>query len=279
MADELLSNFDHAAYLAAVERVIELICAGDVFQANLSQRLLFPAKRPALQQYLSLQKKNPAPFAGYFAHRDWAILSASPERFLQLRNGTVSTRPIKGTRQRGSVPEADLYRRDELRESEKDRAENVMIVDLLRNDLSRVCRPGSIRVPELCMVETYETVSHLVSEIQGELEEGRGFWDLIEATFPGGSITGAPKIRAMQIISELEQVARGPYCGSLFYLGFDGTADSNILIRTMTQRGGWLSFPAGGGIVAQSNPEEEYQETLHKVRGLVQSLQIAHPNR
>jgi para-aminobenzoate synthetase component 1 len=127
-------------------------------------------------------------------------------------------------------------------------------------------------VPELCLVETYETVSHLVSEIQGDLEEGRSFWHLLAATFPGGSITGAPKIRAMQIISELEQVARGPYCGSLFYLGFDGSADSNILIRTMIQRGGWLSFPAGGGVVAQSDPEGEYQETVHKVRGLMRSL-------
>jgi para-aminobenzoate synthetase component 1 len=268
----LLSNFDHPAYLRAVQTVIDYICAGDIFQANLSQRLLFPAQQPAVLQYQRLQKENPAPFAGYFAHQDWAVLSASPERFLQLQHGRVRTRPIKGTRQRGSVPEADLYTRDELRESEKDRAENVMIVDLLRNDLSRVCRPGSIRVPELCLVETYETVSHLVSEIQGDLEEGRSFWHLLAATFPGGSITGAPKIRAMQIISELEQVARGPYCGSLFYLGFDGSADSNILIRTMIQRGGWLSFPAGGGVVAQSDPEGEYQETVHKVRGLMRSL-------
>ncbi|SFI17245.1 aminodeoxychorismate synthase component I [Planctomicrobium piriforme] len=269
----LVSNFDHSRYLAAVQRVIDYIHAGDVFQANLSQQLYFPAKRSPLEHYLTLRRKNPAPFASYFAHDDWAVLSSSPERFLQVRNRTVSTRPIKGTRQRRPAPEADLFTRDELRESGKDRAENVMIVDLLRNDLSRVCQAGSIRVPELCQVEAYETVAHLVSEVQGTLRDEATLSDLLKATFPGGSITGAPKIRAMEIITELEQTARGAYCGSLFYAGFDGTFDSSILIRTMTQRGGWLSLPAGGGIVAQSEPEQEYQETLHKVRGLLRSLQ------
>ncbi|WP_437227586.1 anthranilate synthase component I family protein [Planctomicrobium sp. SH661] len=268
----LLSNFPEPAYLAAVERVIDYIFSGDIFQANLSQRLLIPAVRPALEQYLLLRKQNPAPFAGFFSHEDWTVMSSSPERFLQLSGREVSTRPIKGTRRRFSIPEADLYTRDELRESEKDRAENVMIVDLLRNDLSRVCEPGSIRVPELCVVEAYETVSHLVSEVRGQLRTDVDFWDLLRATFPGGSITGAPKIRAMQIITELEQVARGPYCGSLFYCGFDGTADSNILIRTMTQRHGWLTFAAGGGVVSQSDPLGEYEETLHKARGLLNSL-------
>jgi para-aminobenzoate synthetase component 1 len=200
------------------------------------------------------------------------VLSSSPERFLRVEDGVVETRPIKGTRQRRPAPEADLFTRDELRESEKDRAENVMIVDLLRNDLSRVCRPGSIRVPKLCAVETYETVQHLVSEVRGELRAGRDFWDLLAASFPGGSITGAPKVRAMEIITELERVARGPYCGSLFYCGFDGRADSSILIRTFVQRGGWIQCSVGGGIVAQSDPEAEYEETLHKAAGMLRAL-------
>ncbi|WP_437206835.1 aminodeoxychorismate synthase component I [Planctomicrobium sp. SH664] len=266
------SNFSRAGYLAAVRQVIEYIYAGDIFQANLSQRLLARATLSPLQQYLQLRSENPAPFGGYFAREDWAVLSSSPERFLQLRENEVITRPIKGTRRRRRTPEADLFTRDELRESEKDRAENVMIVDLMRNDLSRVCRAGSVRVPELCVIESYETVTHLVSEVRGQLQPEATFWDLLRATFPGGSITGAPKIRAMEIITELEQVARGAYCGSLFYHGFDGTADSSILIRTMTQRGGWLAFPAGGGIVAQSQPADEYLETLHKARGLLQAI-------
>jgi len=268
----LRSNFTRQEYLHAVQDVIEYIAAGDLFQANLSQRLLLPARSSPVMQYLKLRSQNPAPFAGYFAHDDWVVMSSSPERFLQLNGRRAATRPIKGTRQRGFIPEADLYTRDELRESEKDRAENMMIVDLLRNDLSRVCLPGSIQVPELCSVEAYETVSHLVSEVQGTLRAGETFWSLLKATFPGGSITGAPKIRAMQVISELEQVARGPYCGSLFYHGFDGTADSNILIRTMTQRFGWLTFSAGGGIITQSDPVAEYEETLHKVRGMLNAL-------
>ena len=196
----------------------------------------------------------------------------SPERFLRVDGREVETRPIKGTRQRSSAPEADLYTRDELRESAKDQAENVMIVDLLRNDLSRVCRPGTIRVPQLCAVETYETVQHLVSEVRGELREGCDFFDLLAATFPGGSITGAPKVRAMEIIHELEQRPRGPYCGSLFWCGFDGQADSSILIRTMLHRAGRVSFGVGGGVVAQSDPAAEYNETLHKAAGMLRAI-------
>jgi para-aminobenzoate synthetase component 1 len=192
---------------------------------------------------------------------------------LQIEADIIKTRPIKGTRRRRHLPEADLFSRDELRESEKDRAENIMIVDLLRNDLSRVCRPGTVRVPELCSVETYETVTHLVSEVTGQLEPGLTFWDAIAAAFPGGSITGAPKVRAMEIITELEGISRGPYCGSLFYCGFDGWSDSSILIRTMTQFGHRLQFPVGGGIVVRSNPAAEYQETLDKASGLLQALE------
>ena len=268
----LTSDFSRERYLRAVARAIEYIYAGDVFQVNLSQRLLYPLDESPLELYARLRNRNPAPFAGYLAGQDWAIVSASPERFVCVADGEVESRPIKGTRRRGSGPEADLYTRDELRESEKDQAENVMIVDLLRNDLSRVCAPGSIRVPALCAVETYETVQHLVSEIRGRLSPGWDAWDLFRAVFPGGSITGAPKVRAMEIIAELEPTARGPYCGSLFYAGFDGRVDSSILIRTFTCRRGWIQGPVGGGIVAQSGPEAEYLETLHKAEGMLRAL-------
>lgn len=271
------SNFSRDEYLRAVERVIEYIRAGDIFQANLSQRLLFPANESPLSLYLRLRKQNAAPFAGYFAHDDWTVASASPERFVRVQDGVVETRPIKGTRRRRHRPEADLFTEDELRESEKDLAENVMIVDLLRNDLSKVCSPGSIRVPSLCAVETYETVQHLVSVVQGTLDRDstgrqRDAWDLLSVTFPGGSITGAPKVRAMEIIAEVEPTVRGPYCGSLFYVGFDGSADSSIVIRTFTIRRGWIQCSVGGGIVAQSDPVAEYDETLHKAEGMLRAL-------
>lgn len=271
------SNFSREEYLQAVERVIEYIRAGDIFQANLSQRLLFPASEDSLALYLRLRQLNAAPFAGYFAHDDWTIASASPERFVRVQESVVETRPIKGTRRRRHRPEADLFTEDELRESEKDQAENVMIVDLLRNDLSKVCSPGSIRVPSLCAVETYETVQHLVSVVRGTLDcdsSGRQFdaWDLLAAVFPGGSITGAPKVRAMEVIAELEPTVRGPYCGSLFYVGFDGSMDSSILIRTFTARRGWIQCSVGGGIVVQSDPAAEYEETLHKAEGMLRAL-------
>jgi para-aminobenzoate synthetase component 1 len=268
----LLSNFSRDEYLRAVDRAIEYIFAGDIFQVNLSQRLLYEYDSCPLELFLRLRERNPAPFAGYFAHDDWVVASASPERFVRVADGKVDTRPIKGTRSRRAAPEADLFTRDELRESEKDQAENVMIVDLLRNDLSRVCTPGTIRVPELCRVETYETVQHLVSEVRGSLNDGRTTWDLFRAVFPGGSVTGAPKVRAMEIIAELEPTSRGPYCGSLFYVGFNGQADSNILIRTFTIRNGWIQCPVGGGIVAQSDPATEYEETLVKAEGMLRAL-------
>jgi para-aminobenzoate synthetase component 1 len=268
----LTSNFSRDGYLAAIERAIEYVRAGDIFQVNLSQRLMVAQRESPLDVYLRLRECNPAPFAGFFAHDDWAIASASPERFVRVAGGDVETRPIKGTRRRRPVPEADLFTRDELRESAKDQAENVMIVDLLRNDLSRVCRPGSIQVAGLCRVESYETVQHLVSEIHGQLRPGKTAWDLIPAVFPGGSITGAPKVRAMEIIAGLEPTARGPYCGSLFYVGFDGQADSSILIRTFILRHGFIQCPVGGGIVAQSDPVAEYAETWHKAEGMLGAL-------
>jgi len=263
------SNFSRDDYLSAVKKVMEYIHAGDIFQANLTQRLLTPFQGRPFELFEQLRNRNPAPFAALMQWKDWAIISASPERFLRVDGQDVETRPIKGTRKRKSLPEADLFTRDELRESEKDQAENVMIVDLLRNDLSRVCLPGSIRVPCLCGVESYETVQHLVSVVKGKLRPELDFWDLLRATFPGGSISGAPKIRAMEIIAELEPTCRGPYCGSLFYAGANGQCDSNLLIRTFVQKDGWLQLGVGGGIVAQSDPVSEYEETLTKASGMI----------
>ncbi len=191
---------------------------------------------------------------------------------MRVADGSVETRPIKGTRPRGATPEEDQRQRDDLLCSAKDRAENVMIIDLLRNDLGRVCAYGSVQVPAVCRLESYRTVHHLVSEVVGRLRPGLGPIDLLRAAFPGGSVTGAPKVRAMEIIAELEPAARGPYCGSLGYIGFDGSMDTNILIRTFTIGRGWMQFPVGGGIVADSMPEAEYEETLHKAEGLLRAL-------
>lgn len=271
--DGLTSNFSKPQYLDAVQRVIDYIYAGDVFQVNLAQRLLMPAREDSPSLYRRLRRRNPGPMAGYFDLGDFQILSASPERFLRVDGREVETRPIKGTRPRTGVPEIDRAAEADLLNSEKDRAENVMIVDLLRNDLSRVCTPDSVRVEQLCGIEPYEFVVHLVSSVHGELRPERSPVDLIRASFPGGSITGAPKVRAMEIIAELEPTARGPYCGALGYLGFDGSMDLNILIRTITAGGGWWQFPVGGGIVAQSDPEQEYNETWHKAEGLLRALE------
>ncbi len=268
----IASNFSKDAYLAAVRRVIEYIAAGDVFQVNLAQRLLAPQCDDSVALYRRLRRCNPAPFAGYFNLGDFQIASASPERFLRVADRRVETRPIKGTRPRSGDAAADRAAEADLLASEKDRAENVMIVDLLRNDLGRVCEIGSVRVGQLCAVEACRHVLHLVSSVHGRLREGLSAIDLLRAAFPGGSITGAPKIRAMQIIAELEPTARGAYCGSLGYLGFDGAADLNILIRTITAGRGLLQFPVGGGIVADSSPELEYEETWHKAEGLIRAL-------
>ena len=270
----LTSNFSREGYLRAVERAIEYIYAGDVYQVNLSRRLLFPLSESPVELYLRLRQRNPAPFAGYFDAGEFVIASSSPERFLLVQDGEVETRPIKGTRPRWPTPEADMYSAGELRESDKDRAENVMIVDLLRNDLGRVCQYGSVRVAAPLRLESYEFVHHLVSEVRGRLRPGLGPIDLLRAAFPGGSVTGAPKIRSMEIIAELEPTARGPYCGSLGYVGFDGSMDTSILIRTFTCGRGWIQFPVGGGIVAESVPEREYEETLHKAEGMIRALRV-----
>jgi para-aminobenzoate synthetase component I len=270
----LRSTFTHRGYLDAVARVREYIVAGDIFQANLSQRLQAPLREAPFDLYRRLRRRNPAPFAAYFDCGDLTVLSASPERFLRLdERGSVETRPIKGTRPRGLGPMHDAALGRALAESEKDRAENVMIVDLLRNDLSRVCRPGSVRVPELFALEHHPTVHHLVSTVVGELTPGADAVDLVRATFPGGSITGAPKVRAMEIIAELEPTRRGVYCGSVGYLSRTGAMDTSIVIRTFVRVGHQVYFQAGGGIVADSDPELEYRETLDKARGLIAALE------
>jgi para-aminobenzoate synthetase component 1 len=270
--DGLTSNFSPTGYQQAVERTIDYIHAGDVFQVNLSQRLLHPSTTPAIDLYCRLRDRNPAPFAGYLDGGDWQIASGSPERFVRIHDGHVETRPIKGTRARAQRPEADLFAGDELRASDKDRAENVMIVDLLRNDLSRTCRAESVRVSQLCALETYEYVQHLVSVVEAQLRADVTPIDVLRTSFPGGSVTGAPKIRAMEIIAGLEPTVRGAYCGSLGYIGLDGRMDTSILIRTITASRGWWQLPVGGGIVAKSNPREEYEETWHKAAGMLRAL-------
>jgi para-aminobenzoate synthetase component 1 len=268
------STFSRDQYLAAVARVREYILAGDIFQANLSQRFEAPLRESPAALYQRLRRVNPAPFAAYLDLGGVQVLSASPERFLRVEGATgqVESRPIKGTRPRGTGPMHDLALGQALTESAKDRAENLMIVDLLRNDLSRVCRPGTVRAPELFALEHHPTVHHLVSTVVGQLREGMTAGDLLRAAFPGGSITGAPKVRAMEIIAELEPTRRGVYCGSIGYLGFDGSLDTSIVIRTYLIRPGAVFFQAGGGIVADSDPAEEYQETLDKARGLMDAL-------
>ena len=269
---ELRSTFTHRGYLTAVARVREYVLAGDIFQANLSQRFEAPLREPPWTLYRRLRATNPAAFGAFMECGEFQILSVSPERFLRLSGTQVETRPINGTRPRGLGPMHDAHLGQVLAESDKDRAENVMIVDLLRNDLSRVCRPGSVRAPELFSLEQHPTVHHLVSTVVGELEPGADAVALLGATFPGGSITGAPKVRAMEIIAELEPTRRGVYCGSLGYLSVTGEMDTSIAIRTCVTARGRVYFQAGGGIVADSDPEQEYRETIDKARGIIRAL-------
>jgi para-aminobenzoate synthetase component 1 len=270
---ELRSSFTRRDYITAVARVREYVHAGDIFQANLSQRFEAPLTEAPWSLYRRLRTLNAAPFAAFMDLPETVILSTSPERFIRVgADGHVETRPIKGTSPRGIGPEHDAALGQALTESAKDRAENLMIVDLMRNDLSRVCRPGSVRVPELFALERYATVHHLVSTVVGELESDCTALDLLRAAFPGGSITGAPKVRAMEIIAELEPSRRGVYCGSLGYWSLTGELDTSIAIRTAVVRGGRVYFNAGGGIVADSNPEQEYRETLDKARGIIDAL-------
>ncbi|TWT63796.1 aminodeoxychorismate synthase component I [Rubinisphaera italica] len=266
------TSAERERFLNSAQRVLEYIRAGDIYQANLSRKIEYEFDGSALDLYRQIRILNPAPFAAYFQPvDDFAVVSASPEQFLQVNNRQVCTRPIKGTRPRWAAGDLDLYQGLALQASEKDRAENTMIVDLLRNDISRVCKTGSVKVPRWCELETFAKVHHLVSEVTGELQDDADIWDLFAATFPGGSITGAPKIRAMQIISELEQSTRGAYCGSLFAADLSGSLQSSLLIRTLTWKPGQVQVPVGGGIVADSVPEIEFSETVHKSAGLIAS--------
>ncbi|WP_434985038.1 aminodeoxychorismate synthase component I [Vreelandella zhaodongensis] len=265
-----LSQADYTERFDAVQRYIR---AGDCYQINLAQRFTARYEGDEWQAYLRLRKATPTPFSGFMAWKNQAVLSLSPERFIQCRDGLVETRPIKGTRPRGKSPEEDIALAEQLLSSTKDRAENVMIVDLLRNDLGRVCAPGSIRVPQLCQLESYPNVHHLVSVVQGQLAKHRSPLSLLTAAFPGGSITGAPKVRAMQIIDELEPCQRSVYCGSLGYIDKRGSMDTSIAIRTMVADAGKLHVWGGGGLVADSKAEEEYTETLDKICHLIGALE------
>jgi para-aminobenzoate synthetase component 1 len=270
-----VSAFSRDEYLSAVEAIRRYIVEGDVYQVNMSQRFQTPFTGDPFDCFVSMFTENPAPFFSYVNAGDHQIVSTSPERFIELRNGTVETRPIKGTRPRGTTPAQDEALQAELRQSAKEDAELSMIVDLLRNDIGKVCRPGTVRVSEHKRLETYQNVHHLVSTVTGELSPGMNAVDLLRATFPGGSITGCPKIRAMEVIDELEPVRRHIYTGSIGYLGFDGAMDLSIAIRTATFTGGTAVFSVGGGIVFDSDAASEYEETLHKGRTLMNVLHAA----
>jgi para-aminobenzoate synthetase component 1 len=271
---QLVSNFTKESYIEAIRKVKAYIEQGDIFQANLSQRFAVKLTVSPYELFKRLRKINPAPFSAFLDFGELVIVSASPERFMRVRERRVETRPIKGTRPRSEYWKADRRQAEELISSEKDRAEHVMIVDVERNDLGRVCEIGTVKVPELMVLESYATVHHLVSTITGILRKECDVIDLIKASFPGGSITGAPKIRAMEIIEEIEPTKRGIYCGSIAYLGFDQTMDSSIVIRTFLVKDGMAYFQTGGGIVADSDPEAEYEETLDKAVALIKSLEI-----
>ena len=264
-------------YLRGVRAVLDRIARGDLYQANLSQRLSAALPETPVELFRRLMRRHPAPFAAYLDAGSHQIVSASPERFLALRGRRATTSPIKGTRPRGVTPREDDRLREALLLSRKDRAENIMIADLVRNDLGRVCEPGSVRVESLCALESYASVHHLVTTVAGLLRPDRDRVDLLRALFPAGSMTGAPKIRAMQVIAEIEREERGFYAGSLGYLSVDGQADLNIVIRTLVCQGGRAHFRVGGGIVADSTPEGEHQETLDKARGLLEVLGAGSP--
>ncbi|MFG0263383.1 MAG: anthranilate synthase component I family protein [Novipirellula sp. JB048] len=275
--DQVSSNFSGADFRRAVADVVQRIGAGDSFQVNLAQRLLHPALLPSAALYRRLRRTNPAPYSVYYHGDGFDVLSSSPELFLKLDQRTVQTRPIKGTVPRTGDHEADRRLAESLQQSQKDRAENIMIVDLMRNDLSRVCTDSSVKVRQLCQLECYQCVQHLVSIVEGELRDEMSVIDLLKACFPGGSVTGAPKIEAMRTIAELEPHRRGPYCGSMGYISCSGQAEFNILIRTITATQGQWQLHVGGGITARSNPLSEEAETWAKAEGLLRALPAAPP--
>ncbi|GAA0070586.1 aminodeoxychorismate synthase component I [Clostridium sardiniense] len=266
------SNFTKDEYINAVSTMKEYIRNGDIYIANMTQRFYCECTEEAFKIYSKLRSINEAPFSAYLNYKDFQVISSSPERFIQIKDRKVSTRPIKGTRPRGSNKEEDNYYRRELQNSEKDKSELLMIVDLERNDLSKVCKPNSVDVTELFKIEEYATVFHLVSTIEGVLESGNSAVKCMREAYPGGSITGAPKIRAMEIIEELEGVKRNIYTGSIGYFDLRGNSDFNIVIRTILKKEDKAYFGVGGGITWESNEEEEYEETLQKARALMKVL-------
>jgi len=266
------SNFTRDSYRVAILRAKQYIAAGDIYQVNLSQRFQCGVDAAPTELYRALRESNPAPYCAYLDIGEAQILSSSPECFLNIHDRRVVTRPIKGTRPRGATIEEDTRIATELLASPKDNAELVMITDLERNDLGRVCEFGSVQVSELVRVETYATVHHLVSTVEGRLRSDVSPVDCVRACFPGGSITGAPKIRAMEIIDELEPHARGVYTGAIGFLGYNGLTHLNVAIRTVVQQGRELTFHAGGGIVADSEPDAEYDETLVKAQGILNAI-------
>jgi para-aminobenzoate synthetase component I len=271
--NDWLSNMDRHSYEEKFNRVQDYLMAGDCYQINLAQRFHASYQGSEWQAYKLLEESNRAPFSAFLRLQEGAILSVSPERFLQLRAGLIETKPIKGTRPRSAVPERDQSLAIELRECEKDQAENLMIVDLLRNDIGRVAKPGSVNVPHLFEIESFPAVHHLVSTITAKLEDKFHAADLLRACFPGGSITGAPKVRAMEIIEELEPHRRSAYCGSIGYISRDGQMDTNITIRTLIACNDVIYAWAGGGVVADSQCAAEYQETFDKLSRILPILQ------
>ena len=269
---KIISNLTPDSYAAAFAQVQNYLQAGDCYQINLAQRFSVPAFGDALAAYQMLRSLSPAPYSAFLNLPQVQILCASPERFLRVQNGSVETKPIKGTRPRSNDAQQDHRLAEELRNHPKDRAENLMIVDLLRNDLGKSCEPGSVRVPKLFEVESFANVHHLVSTVEGRLAKGRDALHVLRDCFPGGSVTGAPKLRAMQIIEQLEPHRRGIYCGAIGYVGFDGNMDSNIVIRTLVYSDNEIRCWAGGGIVADSEVAAEYQETLDKASAMFKML-------
>ncbi|WP_394220288.1 aminodeoxychorismate synthase component I [Alteromonas gracilis] len=268
------SNLSQQDYEKCLDKILHYLRAGDCYQVNMAQRFSASFEGSIWQAYCELRHQNQAPFSAYFNLAQGCIASISPERFLRVRNGLVETKPIKGTRPRFKDTEKDLASATSLLNAEKDRAENLMIVDLLRNDISKHCKPHSVKVPALFALESYEAVHHLVSTVTGELNDGASPLELLASAFPGGSITGAPKIRAMEVIDELEPHRRNIYCGSVFYMGFREDMDSSICIRTVLAENNRLHCWAGGGIVLDSVPCEEYQETLDKVSKILPVLAL-----
>lgn len=269
---EIIPNFEKNEYKDAVDKMINYIVEGDVYVANMTQQLKINSRKHPYNVFKTLRINNPSPFGGYLNYNDFQIVSASPERFLKMNDFIINTRPIKGTRPRGYTCEEDYKMKKELENSDKDKSELLMIVDLERNDLNKVCEKGSVVVEELFTVEEYATVFHLVSDIKGKLKKNLNVVDLLQAAFPGGSITGAPKIRAMEIIDELENGSRGIYTGSLGYISLDGSCDLNIIIRTALYKDNSYYLGVGGGITCESDLEFEYEETLQKAKALIEAM-------